>query len=348
MTRERWNETWHRLREWTDGQAPSEGLAAQLLLFDGYENVDPSHPYGGPDGGKDILCTKGSLRCLAAVYFPRGQQKLTKIKSKFRGDFQKAKSQQPPINRFLFVTNQELRLADREELHQAAEKVARDIEVDLYHLERIAVLLDKPGMQAVRSRFLGIGGDPSGGPGGRGGSAYAMGAHSTAIGGKGGQGGLGPGGDGGHGVAAGERSISIGGNGGQAAQPGGIGGRGARGPTEIFGFPSSMWGPGRGGRAGCTPEAIRLTGALSRICGEYLERFPQDAPFINAGLEQVPTDWLNQRLVELGEMWQVDGNDTFRTLRSVDHLPQPRDTREMILLGEPSPNADHAGSGGES
>jgi hypothetical protein len=58
---------------------------------------------------------------------------------------------------------------------------------------------------------------------------------------------------------------------------------------------------------------------LSRVCGEYSERFPQDAPYIDAGLEQVPTDWLNQRLVELGERWQVDGDDTFRTLRSLDH-----------------------------
>lgn len=346
MTRDRWNDTWHRLREWTNGQAPSEGLAAQLLLFDGYENVDPSHPYGGRDGGKDILCTKDGLRCLTAVYFPRGQQNLREIKSKFRGDFQKAKSQQPPINRFLFVTNQELRLADREDLHRAATKLAGDIEVHLYHLERIAALLDAPGMQAVRSRFLGIGSDLNGGPGGRGGSAYAMGPHSTAIGGKGGQGGMGPGGDGGHGVAAGERSISIGGNGGDSAQPGGIGGRGARGPTERFGFPSHMWGPGRGGRSGCTSEAMRLSGVLSDVCGEYLERFPQDAPFINAGLEQVPTDWLNQRLVELGEMCQVDGDDTVRALRSVDHLPQPQDAREMILLGEQSPNADDAGGVG--
>ena len=123
MTRERWNETWHRLREWTDGQAPSEGLAAQLLLFDGYENVDPVHPHGGPDGGKDLLCTKDGLRCLVAVYFPRGQQKLTKIKSKFRGDFQKAKSQQPPINRFLFVTNQELRLAEPALLEELNRKI---------------------------------------------------------------------------------------------------------------------------------------------------------------------------------------------------------------------------------
>jgi hypothetical protein len=158
MTRDRWDETWHRLREWTNGQAPSERLAAQLLIFAGYEGVDPSHPLGGPDGGMDILCTKDGLRCLAAVYFPRGQQKLREIKRKFRGDIQKARSQQPPINRFVFVTNQELRLADREELRQAGTEVARDIEVHLYHLELITAFLDAPEMQAVRSQFLGIGG----------------------------------------------------------------------------------------------------------------------------------------------------------------------------------------------
>ena len=49
-----------------------------------------------------------------------------------------------------------------------------------------------------------------------------------------------------------------------------------------------------GGRGGCTPEFIRLGGILPRIA-EYLRRFSQDASFINAGLEQVSTDWLNQR-----------------------------------------------------
>jgi hypothetical protein len=62
------------LREWTNGQAPSERLAVQILLFNGYEDVDPSHPLGGQDGGQDILCANDGLRCLAAVYFPRGQQ----------------------------------------------------------------------------------------------------------------------------------------------------------------------------------------------------------------------------------------------------------------------------------
>ncbi len=35
-----------------------------------------------------------------------------------------------------------------------------------------------------------------------------------------------------------------------------------------------------------------------------------------------------------------------RADESVDHLPQARDIRGMILLGEPSPTADGAGSGG--
>jgi hypothetical protein len=318
MTRDRWDETWRRLREWTNGQAPSERLAVQLLLFSGYEDVDPSHPHGGPDGGQDILCKKDGLRCLAAVYFPREPQNFSETKKKFQSDFQKAEALQPPIGRFLFITNQELRRAQRGELHKLAEKVARDIDVHLYHLERITGILDFPGMHAVRHQFLGIGDDPNDGSGGRGGNAHAIGAYSTAMGGHGGRGGVGPGGDGGHGRATGDGSMSIGGNGGDGPQPGGMGGRGARGPTERFGFHSSMWGPGRGGRGGCTPEFIRLRGVLSTICQEYLKRFPDDEPFINAGLEQVPTDWLNQRLVELGEKWRVDGNDTFRVLHELD------------------------------
>ena len=102
-------------------------------------------------------------------------------------------------------------------------------------------------------------------------------------------------------------------------QPGGQGGRGARGPIDRFGTPSNLWGAGRGGRGASTPEFSRRREVLSEICREYSERFPQDAPYIDAGLEQVPTDWLNQRLVELGERWQVDGDDTFRRLRSLNH-----------------------------
>lgn len=45
------DETWHRLRDWTYGSAPSERLAAQILHHEGFEAIDPSHPLGGKDGG---------------------------------------------------------------------------------------------------------------------------------------------------------------------------------------------------------------------------------------------------------------------------------------------------------
>ena len=43
MARNCYDETWHRLREWTKGQTPSERLAAQILLQEGFSNFDPSH-----------------------------------------------------------------------------------------------------------------------------------------------------------------------------------------------------------------------------------------------------------------------------------------------------------------
>ena len=62
----RWDETWHRLREWTNGQGPSERLSAQLLLSQGFTDLDPSHPLGGKDGGKDAsvrsTVSRGSWR----------------------------------------------------------------------------------------------------------------------------------------------------------------------------------------------------------------------------------------------------------------------------------------------
>ncbi len=76
----RWDETWHKLREWTNGQAQSERLAAQILLHEGYNNLDPSHPIGGKDGGKDAVCNKDNQKYLMAVYFPKGQQKFSAIK----------------------------------------------------------------------------------------------------------------------------------------------------------------------------------------------------------------------------------------------------------------------------
>lgn len=146
----RWDETWHRLREWTKGQAPSERLAAQLLLHEGYKDLDPSHPLGGKDGGKDAVCFKNGNKWIMAVYFPRGQQDFEAIKTKFLDDLKGVAANQAVG--IAFVTNQELRLAERPILQEAA----KPVDVDLFHLERITTILDKPELVSIRKQFLEI------------------------------------------------------------------------------------------------------------------------------------------------------------------------------------------------
>lgn len=146
--RPRWDETWHRLRDWTNGQAPSERLAAQILLSEGYSDLDPSHPLGGPDGCKDGLCKKDGKTWVMAVYFPRGQQKPQTIKKKFKDDLRGVARN--GAHGLAFVTNQELSNAEKKLLRKAAAPVS----VDLFHLERITTILDKPAMAAVRKQFL--------------------------------------------------------------------------------------------------------------------------------------------------------------------------------------------------
>jgi hypothetical protein len=146
----RWDETWHRLREWTSGQAPSERLAAQIILNDGFTELDPSHPLGGKDGGKDAICVKDGEQWVMAVYFPRGQLSFAAIKKKFSSDLRVARKVIP--KGLAFVTNQELTLAERKKLTTAA----APLQVELYHLERITTILDSPPMASVREQFLSI------------------------------------------------------------------------------------------------------------------------------------------------------------------------------------------------
>ena len=146
----RWDETWHRLREWTNRQAPSERLAAQILLHEGYQDLDPSHPLGGRDGIKDAVCKKDGKKWLMAVYFPRGQEDFASIKKKFRDDLKGVKPNK--ADALAFVTNQELRLAERDDLCKAAQPIP----AELFHLERITTILDTPEMKGVRKQFLQI------------------------------------------------------------------------------------------------------------------------------------------------------------------------------------------------
>lgn len=143
-------ETWHRLREWDKAQSESERLAARLLSIEGYDGIDPSHPLGGRDGGRDIVCKKDGQQCIVAVYFPRGQKTLREIQDKFDADLANAKNQDAKV--IVFFTNQELTLGERATLEDSAPSVI----VDIYHLERIASCLDSPKGYGLRLEFASI------------------------------------------------------------------------------------------------------------------------------------------------------------------------------------------------
>lgn len=146
MPSRRWDETWHRLHVWTNGQGPSERLAAQVLLAEGYRDLDPSHPLGGPDGGRDAIATRDGRRWVMAVYFPREQQRLKTIQDKLMLDY--AGVTKNDAYGLVFVCNQELTLEERDALEGAVSGP-----LELYHLERVTAVLDQPRLGPVRRQF---------------------------------------------------------------------------------------------------------------------------------------------------------------------------------------------------
>jgi hypothetical protein len=146
------DETWSSLNVWTRGQKAAERLAAQILRVEGYSSIDPSHPLGGRDGLKDLVCTKNNMSWIGAAYFPRNQKTLKEITKKFSDDLKGA--QKNKAGGFAFISNQEISLGGRRELKKLASKYKADL--DLFHLERIAHILDSPPCYGIRLEFLDI------------------------------------------------------------------------------------------------------------------------------------------------------------------------------------------------
>jgi hypothetical protein len=144
------DETWHRLLLWTSGQKASERLAGHILAAEGFDSIDPSHPLGGRDGLKDLVCWKNGIKWVAAAYFPNGRKSFANIKSKFNDDVKGVDANN--AGGFVFVTNQHLSNGERDNLRSGTTVP----NVEIYHLERIVLVLDRPENYGVRQDFLGI------------------------------------------------------------------------------------------------------------------------------------------------------------------------------------------------
>jgi hypothetical protein len=84
-----------------------------------------------------------------AVYFPRGRQPYGEIKKKFVADHAGVAAND--ANGMAFVTNQELSLSERADLQNSV-----DTPTEIFHLERVTAILDRPEMHGVREQFLQI------------------------------------------------------------------------------------------------------------------------------------------------------------------------------------------------
>ncbi len=138
------------LWDWRYGQAQAERLCADLLQVEGFDNIDPQCPLGGPDGCKDILCVREGRRWVGAAYFPPTRSDFSDVKNKFAHDFEGVARH--GADAFTFMTNQRLTPGERAELTG----MVAPITVEVYHQERIRSILDSPKGYGLRLEYLRI------------------------------------------------------------------------------------------------------------------------------------------------------------------------------------------------
>jgi len=138
------------LHDWRYGQTQAERLCAALMHIDGFESVDPQHPLGGPDEKKDILGTKANKKWVGAAYFPATDKSFAEVKEKFCNDFLGVTRN--GASGFAFFVNQRLSVSERKDLVSHAGRT----ETELYHLERMASMLDAPKGCGIRLQYLRI------------------------------------------------------------------------------------------------------------------------------------------------------------------------------------------------
>lgn len=153
-------DTDERLRSWLDGnQLARERLCISVLSLDPrFRDVRPRHPRGGPDGGRDIEArlTDGRL-VWAAVGFRNSVSDSPSdrawVKRKFAEDLSRALAEPSDLKGFVFFTNVEFPAADRESLIMRAKQAGMEF-CDVFHRERMRLVLDSPDGLAARYQYL--------------------------------------------------------------------------------------------------------------------------------------------------------------------------------------------------
>ncbi len=138
------------LRDWRYGNTQAERLCAAMLYLESFQDVDPQYPLGGPDGLKDVRCSKDGKTWIAAAYFPPTPSTFSEIRTKVDHDLGGVAAN--GAQAFAFFVNQPLTIGEREALQSRSGGVP----VEIYHLERMRALLDSPKGCGIRLEYLRI------------------------------------------------------------------------------------------------------------------------------------------------------------------------------------------------
>lgn len=137
------------LLHWDKGQAFSERLSAKIIDAEGFTDIDPQCPTGGPDGRKDLICFKNGNKYVVGCFFGMGQKTYKEIKDKFDGDYEGVELNN--ADGFIFVTNQKITPTERINILPEESK-----NIVIYHGERVTNILDSPKGYGIRLEYLDI------------------------------------------------------------------------------------------------------------------------------------------------------------------------------------------------
>jgi len=154
--------TEERLRNHLDGNQPArERLCLAIMpLLGPYTREQPRCPKGGPDGGRDIEAVyQGSVTVWGAVGFRNGggndASARRDAQHKFRDDLDRALSENPSLQGFVFFTNIDLTPGIIDQLKREAFSKGVSI-VDIFDVELLRHALDSPEGLIARLQYLDI------------------------------------------------------------------------------------------------------------------------------------------------------------------------------------------------
>lgn len=155
-------ETDERLKSYLDtNQLGREQMCRSVLALDRrFSQVVPRHPRGGPDGGRDIqACFREDQLAFGAVGFVNqandSEEQKKQIHKKFNADADRALEADEKPSVFVFLTNVNLTVGEKEELNRQAKEKGFVIS-EIMDRERIRISLDSPDGFSIRFQHLGI------------------------------------------------------------------------------------------------------------------------------------------------------------------------------------------------